>query len=171
MDLGEFLTRWTVRSALLLYVVGLALRANASGSCARLVWARRAWTAGCCAFLLHVACAFQFYYHWSHTIAYAATARRTEEVVGLDWGGGLFANYAFTLLWTADTCWWWYGLCRYQARPRGVEWVVQGFLGFMVFTAVVPFGVGAVRWVGLGICLFLAGMWGCQVLRAKGDFR
>jgi hypothetical protein len=167
MDLGEFFTRWTVRLALSLYVVGLVLRANASGNRARLAWARLAWTGGCFAFLLHVACAFQFYHRWSHSIAYTATARRTAEVVGLDWGGGLFANYAFTLLWAADACWWWCSLDRYRARPRGLEWVVQGFLAFMVFNSVVVFGAGAIRWLGLGVCLLLAGVWGCQRCRPR----
>jgi hypothetical protein len=156
MNLGEFLTRWSALLALSLYVVGLALRASANGTRPKLAWARRAWTAGCLIFLFHVACAFQFAYDWSHTVAYAATARRTAEVVGLEWGGGLYANYAFTLLWVADTCWWWRGLGRYEARPRAVDWVVQGFLGFMAFNATVVFGTGTVRWLGLAACLFLA---------------
>src|SRR5947209_16250531 len=98
MELGEFLTRWTVRLAMALYVVGLILRASADGNQPRLAWARLAWSVGCTAFLLHVLCAFQYYYHWSHETAYALTAQRTAEVMGVAWGGGLYANYAFTLL-------------------------------------------------------------------------
>jgi hypothetical protein len=118
--------------------------------------ARLFWTAGCLAFLLHTASAFQFYHHWSHRAAYEATARQTAEVVGLDWGGGLYANYGFAALWTADACWWWIGLERYRTRPRGLEWAVQGFLGFMAFNATVVFGAGVIRWTGLAACLFLA---------------
>jgi hypothetical protein len=103
--------------------------------------------------------AFQFYYHWSDATAYTATARRTAEVVGLDWGAGLYANYAFTLVWVLDVCWWWFGLDRYEARPRGVAWAVQGFLGFMAFNATVVFGTGAVRWLGLFACFLLAVTW------------
>src|SRR5438094_2949407 len=102
MDTGELLTRWTVRLALTLYVLGLALRLKAGGDWQQLAWARLAWTAGCVVFLAHVACAFQFTYQWSHAVAYAATAKRTAEVAGFDWGGGLYANYAFTVLWAAD---------------------------------------------------------------------
>jgi hypothetical protein len=156
MFAGEILTRWTVRVALALYVLSLALRVTATGRCHRLDLARLLWTAGCLAFLLHTACAFQFYHHWSHRAAYEATARRTAEVVGLDWGGGLYANYGFAALWAADACWWWFGPKRYLARPRGLEWALQGFLGFMAFNATVVFGAGAVRCAGLAACLFLA---------------
>src|SRR5262249_18424034 len=149
---------------LLLYLVGLVWRAE---SCRRPAWVRLVWTAGCLAFVFHVACAFEFYHQWSHATAYAATARRTAEVVGLDWGGGLYANYAFTLLWAADVCWWWCDPDRYRVRSRAVDWVVQGFMGFMAFNAVVVFGEGVIRWLGLGASLLLAGMWVCQTWRAK----
>lgn len=176
MNWGELLTRWSVLLALALYVLGLVLRLHSKldsvekGARLRLAWARRAWTAGCLLFLLHVACAFQFYHHWSHTAAYAATARQTAEVVGLAWGGGLYANYAFTLLWVVDASWWWRGLDRYETRPRAVNWAVQGFFGFMAFNGAVVFGRGAARWLGLGACLLLAATWtmrfsGCAIER------
>jgi hypothetical protein len=118
---GELLTRWTVRVALTLYVLGLALRLSAAGGRPRLDIARLFWTAGCLAFLLHTGCAFHFYHHWNHHAAYGATARRTAEVVGLNWGGGLYANYGFFALWTADACWWWCRPVGYLARARGLE--------------------------------------------------
>jgi hypothetical protein len=158
MDSGEALTRWAVRVALALYVLALAVRVTAAGRRPWLAAARLAWTAGCAAYLLHVACAFAYYHHWSHAEAYEATARRTEEVVGLSWGGGLYANYIFTVVWLADVAWWWWGLDRYEARPRGVEWAVQGWLGFLAFNATVVFGSGAVRWLGLAGCVGLAAL-------------
>src|SRR5262245_33859605 len=132
MDTGELLTRWTVRLAVALYASALAARLVADGRPSWLAAARVAWTAGCLAFLVHVACAFQFYHHWSHAAAYTDTARRTAEVVGWDSGSGLYANYAFALVWAADVIWWWWRPAGYSARPWGVEWAVQGFLGFMV---------------------------------------
>jgi hypothetical protein len=150
MDSGELLTRWTVRLAVVLYAIGLGLRARGWPAAARL-----AWTGGCLFFLLHVACAFQFYHHWSHRAAFAATARQTAEVVGLIWGGGLYANYAFALVWAADVVWWWCNSQTYHKRPRAVEWAVQGFLAFIVFNATVVFGSAAVRWLGLAACLVL----------------
>jgi hypothetical protein len=153
---GELLTRWTVRVAVAGYVLGLVLRATAAGRRPRVARARLFWTAGCLAFLLHVAFAFQFYHNWSHQAAYEATARQTAEVVGLDWGGGLYANYVFAALWTADTCWWWLGPERYRTRPWGLEAALQAFLGFMAFNATVVFGAGAIRWAGLSATLVLA---------------
>src|SRR5579862_2549129 len=101
METGEILTRWTVRVAVVLYVASLATRGYSPH------WSRVAWTVGCLTYLLHVVCAFEYYHHWSHDEAYAFTAQQTATVVGLDWGGGLYLNYAFTLVWLADVVWWW----------------------------------------------------------------
>ena len=150
MTTGELLTRWTVRVAMALYVASLASR------CRLPIWSRLAWTAGCLAFLLHVACAFEYYHHWSHVEAYEATARQTADVVGLDWGGGLYVNYAFTLLWLADVCWWWIDTESYLARPLLIEWGVQGFLGFIAFNATVVFATGFSRWFGSVACVLPA---------------
>lgn len=91
-------------------------------------------------------------------------------MVGLDWGGGLYANYGFAAVWTADVCWWWLAPRRYLARPRGLEWAVQGFLAFMAFNATVVFGAGAVRWAGLAACLFLAAVLGYTWRRRGSTF-
>jgi hypothetical protein len=155
MDAGELLTRGTVDVALALYATALALRCLAAGRRPALEAARLAWTGGCLAFVAHVGCAFQFYHGWSHSQALAATAERTAEVVGLAWGGGLYANYAFGLVWAADAGWWWLRPEGYRRRPAGLEAAVQGFLGFMAFNATVVFGAGVVRWVGLAASLGL----------------
>jgi hypothetical protein len=160
MPTGELLTRWTIRGALALYVLGLALRIRAQGRPSRLKWACRAWAVGCLAFLLHLLCAFEFFHAWSHIAAYEATAHRTAEVVGVAWGGGLYANYAFTVVWCSDAFWWVGWPQCYQARPRAVEWAVQGFLAFIAFNATVVFGAGAVRWAGLAAALMLAALVG-----------
>ena len=156
MDLGESLTRGTALAALALYAVGLALRIAARGRRERLAAARAFWTAGCAVFLVHVACAFEFIHHWSHAAAYEATARETFAVVGWNWGGGLYANYAFTLVWVLDAAWWWGGIDRYAARSRWIEWCVQALLAFMAFNATVVFGHGMTRWFGLAACASLA---------------
>ncbi len=155
MDMGELLTRWTVRIALALYVLSLLLRRSACGRRSRLAVARLAWSGGCLAFLLHVVCAFHFYHDWSHAAAYANTARRTADVVGWHWGGGLYANYAFMLVWLADVAWWWRGLDGYEERPCAVQWCVRGFLACMALNAAVVFAEGITRWTSLGVCFLL----------------
>jgi len=131
-------TRWTIWIALALYVAALGAR-----PAPRLrQWA---WTLGCLFYLAHVAAAFHFYHHWSHAAAYQHTARRTAEVMGLDWGGGLYWNYAFTLVWLGDVIWTWFGL----RWPPWAGAAVPGFLAFMAFNATVVFGTGPIRWLGL----------------------
>jgi hypothetical protein len=149
MTPADLLTRGTAIAALALYALALALRMSARRRHNRLAAARLLWTAGCAVFLAHVACAFQFVHHWSHSAAYDATARETFEVFGWNWGGGLYANDAFTFIWVLDTAWWWGGLDVYEARPRWLEWFVQAFLAFMAFNATVVFGHGPARWLGI----------------------
>jgi hypothetical protein len=155
MDPGDLLTRWTVRLAVALYLFSLLLRLRSRGRPRWLTVARLAWTSGCIAFLAHVVAAFHFTHHWSHAAALEATAERTADVVGRHWGGGLYANYAFVLVWLADAAWWWSGLDRYELRSPLVEWIVQAFLAFIVFNATVVFGAGPARWLGVVGCVLL----------------
>jgi hypothetical protein len=129
--------------------------------------ARLLWTGGLLLFLLHVGCAFHFFHHWSHQAAYEATARQTAEVVGLDWGGGLFANYIFALVWAVDAAWWWLRPIHYLSRPASVEWTVQGFMIFIAFNSTVVFGRGAIQRLGGTATLFLALVMGYAVLRRR----
>src|SRR6185295_17486741 len=99
MPLGELATGWTVRAALAFYFLALSVRVNARGRRAWLDSARLFWTVGFAAFLVHVACAFHFYHDWSHAKAYDDTARQTAAVTGWNWGGGLYINYLFAMVW------------------------------------------------------------------------
>ena len=153
MPLGELLTRWTVRFALAFYVASLATRGFAPKS------SRIAWTAGCLAYLLHVVAAFAYYHDWSHDQAYAFTAQQTNDVVGIDWGGGLYVNYWFTLVWIGDATWWWLNAERYLRRPCWLDGSVHGFLGFIAFNATVVFATGYSRWFGIAACGLLSVVW------------
>src|SRR5262245_48127869 len=77
--LGDALTRWSIRIALAFAGAALAARIGRRVRIARLFW-----TAGCLFFLAHVVCAFHFVHSWSHDAAYAATARDTAALFGLD---------------------------------------------------------------------------------------
>src|SRR5437879_5846251 len=83
--------------------------------------------ASCCiVFGFHVAAAFHFAHAWSHGVAYTATARQTKEATGWDWGGGLYANYAFTVVWLLDAAWCWLAPNVYETRPRALTWGLNG---------------------------------------------
>ena len=159
MPPGELLTRWTVRLALLAYVLTVALRLTARRQPGPQRLARAAWTFGCALFLVHVAAAFHVFHGWSHADAYRETARQTEELAGFRWGGGLYLNYVFTLVWVADAAWWWAaGLTAYAARPRWIDLALHGFFAFMAFNAVVVFESGAVRWFGVAATVLLVAL-------------
>ena len=155
MSSGELATRWAVRAALTLYALALAVRINAHGRSTWMSCARLTWTAGFVAFVVHVACEFHFFHHWSHAAAYADTAEKTAAMTGMIWGGGLYINYVFALVWGLDFAWWWASTAGYQSRSRAVEWPVQAFMAFIAFNATVVFGSGAIRWGGAAACVLL----------------
>lgn len=157
MDSGEIITRITIWVAVGGYVAGAAVFALSRG---RNGWARLMFTVACLALLAHVACAYHFYHGWSHDSAYLDTARQTNEVFGLDWGGGLFINYALLTGWVLDvTLWWRAGLDSYRRRPWVIVAAWHGFLLFIIFNATVVFKTGVARWAGLFVCVCLCLAW------------
>ena len=158
MTRGELLTRATIWITILAYTIGLALFALAG---TRSRWdslARFAWTTACASLIAHFICAFQFYHAWSQESAYRETARQTEEVFGLNWGGGLLINYVLLIVWIADVAWWWLrGLNSYRRRAAWLVGIWHGFLIFIIFNATVVFKDGLIRWLGLAIvaCQFV----------------
>ena len=160
METGEFLTRATIWVAIVVYAIGSVVFALARG---RSRWdsvTRVLWTIAVLSLVGHFISAYQFYHHWSHNSAYLDTARQTDEVIGLNWGGGLFINYAFLTIWTIDVSWWWLrGLASYRSRPWPVVAAWHGFLIFILFNAMVVFKDGPTRWVGLVICMVLLLSW------------
>jgi len=165
--MGEFLTRGTIWVSMVCYAVGSVIfalsRGRAASSSGRERWdsaARVVWTVACTSLVAHFVSAFQFYHGWSHEAAYRDTSRQTEELFGLNWGGGLFINYALLIAWMVDIAWWWRsGLDSYRKRPCPLVALWHGFLIFIIFNATVVFGDGIVRWVGFAICLLLTLTW------------
>ena len=157
---GELLTKITIWLAVAGYAAGSVGFAISRGRVAWDAAARLAWTVACAALLAHVACAFQVFHGWSHGAAYFDTARQTNEVFGLDWGGGLYINYALMTGWVFDVAYWWLrGLDAYRRRRRALTAVWHGFLLFIFFNATVVFKSGPARWVGLGVCLCICVAW------------
>jgi hypothetical protein len=163
---GEFLTRSTIWVSIVAYAVGCLVFATAR----QLRWVRLAWTIGCVSLLAHFIFAFHFYHAWSHDAAYVETARQTAEVFAINWGGGLFINYAVAGLWIADVSWWWFaGLASYRLRPWWLTLMWHGFLIFIIFNATVVFKDGLIRWIGLLVCLSLCLSW-IFISRQRNEF-
>ena len=156
METGEWLTRGTIWLALSLYVAAEMVVAFWFGS---IVSARWLSALGGLVFLLHVIGAFHFYHDWSHAVAYADTARQTAEFSGWNWGGGLFVNYLFTLVWLGELIWWWTSPTTFARRPRWIGWAVRGFFMFMIFNVAVVFAHSPMRWYGLLLCALLLVFW------------
>ena len=157
MDTGEWLTRGTVWLALLLHVANEVVKHTArTGGQAAARWLN---TLGCAVFLAHVACAFHFYHGWSHTNAYADTARQTAKLFGWNWGGGLYVNYLFALLWAGEVIWSWANPGGHLQRPGWMTWSLRSFFLFMMLNGAVVFVHGAMRWFGMILCLTLVACW------------
>ena len=116
--------------------------------------ARLPWTAGGMLLAIHSVLAFQQVHHWSHAAAVEETARQTEAVMGLNWGGGIWFNYAMITLWLADIGWlWWRPTGEFGARRRHpLRW----FLAGMWLNGAVIFAHSPLRWPAAMVFLFLA---------------
>jgi hypothetical protein len=148
---GTHLTIWTIRLALAGYALWLAIWLVFPQQ-GRSLAARWLYTVACCLFLAHVACAFQFYHHWSHQAALDDTARQTDQMLGFAFGEGIYFSYLFTLLWVADVAWLWFWP---QHRPAWLIAALQLYLAFIALNGAVVFEGGVTRWVGIPSALAL----------------
>jgi hypothetical protein len=153
--LGDDLIRNTIRLALLYYTIALTLLLRSQppdwrkpSNTIRL--ARLCWTLAWFTYLIHLAMAFHFAHHWSH----AEALRHTEEVSGV--GEGIFVSHFFTLIWTVDVVSWWLWPGWYARRPAWIDWMLHGFMLFVVFNATVVFESGWIRWAGVALFAWLA---------------
>ena len=145
----------TIWTALLLYAAGEYGRTRLPPAS----WTRPVSLLGGLVYLGHVAAAFDIHHDWSHAAAYAYTAARTEALLGLDWGGGLWVNYAFTIIWVADGLWWQLRPAQYARRPRVWTVAVRGAFLFMVANGAVIFVSGPRRLLGIGVLAALVWIW------------
>ena len=146
------LTIWT---ALALYVAGEHGRARRPSAS----WARPVWLLGALAYLGHVTAALGIHHGWSHSAAYAHVATRTDALLGLDWGGGLWVNYAFTAIWIGEGLWWQLRPGHYAQRPALWTPTIRGVFLFMIANGAVIFVEGPRRLLGVGVLAALVWIW------------
>lgn len=163
---GEMLIRWTIRLAMACYAAVLAGAILSRRPPATSTRMRYVWTAGCVLFGAHMLAAFAFYHHWSHAHAYLDTAEKTAAALGWRFGGGIYFNHLFAIVWVVDVLWSWVAAANYRRRPAWVTAAVHGFLLFIALNGLVVFKGGAVRWVSLAVGAALLGLW-ATVLRVR----
>ena len=104
---------------------------------------------------IHFAAAFHFHHHWSHQHAFTHTAQRTGDMLGWEFGYGVYFNYLFLLLWAVDVCWWWFSPAGYLHRRRWISVSIQVFFLFVVINGAIVFVRGPTRWVSILVLLLL----------------
>lgn len=151
---GRSITLWTARLSMALLAVSFVLLLRRNAERRGQQEARLIWTAACAIFVLHVAAAFHFVHHWSNASAIRATADQTRQILGFSVGGGLYASYAFLVLWIFDVIIWW-AAPDWREKQRGIRTVLIGFMAFIAFNAAVIFALAPSRWVSLMVTLAL----------------
>lgn len=156
---------WTIWLALLLFAAGEAgKRRERTGHAAldtgrRRRWPWAAWAAGVVLTAIHIGVAMAEAHGWSHALAVAATARATEAMFGLDWGGGVYVNYAFVAVWAAETVWWGLWPAAYAQRSGAVRWTLRAFYFVIIINAAVVFVAGWRRGLGAAVVGSLLWSW------------
>ncbi len=103
--MGAWLIVWSIRISLVCFVVAVAMLIAAPSTSNVRRWHRVFWSCGFLFFLLHVFSAFQFHHGWSNAAVVEDTRRQTREMLGVEFGGGVYFNYVFLLAWAFDLYW------------------------------------------------------------------
>jgi hypothetical protein len=146
---GDWIIAWSIRFAMLLFVVVQALEWNRATKPSGELTLNILWTSSFLLFLLHVAAAFHFVHHWSHESAYLATANETREKMGFAYGAGVYFNYLFLLVWAMDVAMVWIGKKSTSMVHQYVRILGRCYLLFIAFKGVVVFKSGWLRALGL----------------------
>lgn len=138
---------------------GEAGRRSAHGARPPAAWAWWAFSCGALLCAIHIAIAMSVRHGWSHEAAVAATARQTMAVYGLNWGGGVYLNYAFVIVWVIDAWRWRRFPSRHTRRADAITWTTRAVCLVMILNAAVIFAGGARRGAGALIVLWLLWAW------------
>lgn len=155
MDYGSVLVRTTIAASLAAYTAAEWMRVRSDRTPA--LAARRLWTLAAVLCALHAALAFQIRYDWSHARAAADGAAQVAALTGWHWLGVPYVNYAFLVLWAADTVRWWIGP-RGSGRDR-IRMAMSVVVLFMFVNGAVVFARGPIRVLGVAALLVVATAW------------
>jgi hypothetical protein len=149
----------TIWSALALFVAGETGKRALERGAPEPRWAWTAWTLGAVLCTAHVLIAFGVKHGWSQDAAIAETARRTAEVFGVSWGGGVYVNYLFVALWLLESWWWRAAPQAYSRRARWITWSLRGFSALSVVNGAIVFASPAGRVAGVLLATALVWAW------------
>ena len=157
---GQLLVVWSARLVVGCFLLRYLWPVLAGRNAASRRWVLRIWAAAWLLLLVHVGFAFHFIHGWSHSAAYEHTARQTAAVTGLNWGGGVYFNYALLVVWGADVV---RSIWHSQETPASYRnsmssWslTVQIFVAAMMLFATVVFGPIFWTWIAAGFAVVMA---------------
>lgn len=149
----------TIWIALFLFALGETGRRDRDAGHVPPAWLWWAYAAGALLCAGHLVIAMAAVHLWSHASSVSATARQTLEVYGLNWGGGVWANYAFVALWVFEAWRWRADRARRAPRRPVFVWAVRLFFLVIILNAAVVFAVGPRRIAGAIVVLWLLWTW------------
>jgi len=122
-------------------------------------WAWHLWAFGAVLCAVHMLLAMGIRHGWSHQSAIESTAAQTQAVYGLNWGGGVYVNYAFLAVWIAELIWWRASPAAFFSRPSFATWSLRTFYLIVLFNAAVVFASGFRALAGLLLIASLLWIW------------
>ena len=156
LDGALFATIWL---SVLLFVAGEAGKRAALARRGPRPWAWPVWSLGAVLCGVHMLLAMGLRHAWSHQDAIRSTAVQTEAVYGINWGGGVYVNYAFLAIWTAEVCWWRSRPGQYFGRPAAATWMLRAFYLTVWVNAAVVFASGPRAVAGALLMAVLLWIW------------
>jgi hypothetical protein len=154
--LGEHASLWAIRLALLLLSIVMCLQVSGLRPTDRrlaIPWMIGAVSAG-----LHSIGALMTFHHGSQLEALRSTAEQTKELIGISFAAGLYFNYVFVAAWLFDATMRLVMPKKYSKLPNWYSRLILGFLAFIAFNGVVVFKTGLLRYLGIGVTMFIVAL-------------
>jgi hypothetical protein len=155
MDLAVYGTIWL---ALALFVAGELGKRGWRNDRPAASWAWPVSAAGAAIAVVHIVLAMSAV-GWSHQATVMSTARRTESVYGVNWGGGVVLNYVFVAAWIVELFAWRRSPARFLARSTVIRWTLRVFYLVMIANAAIVFAGPTRRSLGVALVAALVFSW------------
>jgi len=149
--------RSTIWIALALFLAGEIGRRQSAATGREPWWAWPTFAAGAGACVVHVILAYHWVHGWSQASVLRETARQTQGVFGVSWGGGAYVNFVFVACWLADAAWW--RCSAAPVRPRRADWLLRAVYFVIIINAAIVFARGAARLTGSALVAALLWVW------------